>query len=78
MVSDLAAFLSLCNYKVIPDIFFKSMKHPKRGSGKGTQDFLNTGTEEVRINGKEEHLSFFIKSDRYLLYYLHLSGLSDM
>lgn len=42
------------------------MKCPKRRSGKGTQDFLNTGTEEVRINGREEYLSFFIKSERYL------------
>ena len=58
--------------------FFLSMKHQKRGSGKGTQEVLNLGTEEARINGREEHLSFFIKSDRYLLYYLHLSGLSDM
>lgn len=52
------------------------MKHQKRGSGKGTQNFLKIGTEEVRINGGEEHLSFFIKSDRYLLYSLHLFGLS--
>lgn len=37
------------------------MEHCKRGSGKGTQEFLKNGTQ--RINGREEHLYFFIEFD---------------
>lgn len=39
------------------------MEDYKGGSGKGTQDFLKKfGTQEERINGREEHLYFFIES----------------
>lgn len=53
------------------------MEHCKRGPGKGTQDFKkNIGTQEERINGREEHLHVFIESDLVPIIHLHLFGLS--